>query len=102
VGSAGADNRAATTTTLGSTTGTPSPNLCVATFDCTYVPYTGVSNPGLQVPFDGTGRPGTNRLAFNGRLNGKQLKPGRYTVMITATNSAGASTPVSLNFSITG
>ena len=44
-----------TTTTLGSTTGTPSMNIsCGYPQGCTYVPFTNVSNPGLQVPFDGT------------------------------------------------
>ena len=40
------------TVTLGSTTGTPSANICVDL--CTYVPFTNVSNPTLVVPFDGT------------------------------------------------
>lgn len=40
--------------TLGSTTGTPSQNLCVASIVCTYLPFAGVANPELQVPFDGT------------------------------------------------
>ncbi len=42
------------TVTLGSTTGTPSQNICVGGINCTYVPFVGVSNPELQVPFDGT------------------------------------------------
>jgi hypothetical protein len=55
VGSAGADNRAATTTTtLGSTTGTPNQNICLATFDCTYVPFSSAANPTLQVPLNGS------------------------------------------------
>lgn len=54
VGSAGADTKAGTTTTLGSTTGTPNQNICVAGITCTYIPFNGVANPGLQVPFDGT------------------------------------------------
>lgn len=53
VGSAGTGSQP-TTTTLGSTTGSPSQNICVAGINCTYVPFLGVSNPGLQVPFDGT------------------------------------------------
>jgi hypothetical protein len=44
----------AETVTLGSTSGTPSANICPAMIRCTYLPYTGVSNPALQVPFDGT------------------------------------------------
>jgi hypothetical protein len=54
VGSAGADTSAATTTTtLGSTTGTPSQNICLAGFNCTYVPFSSAANPGLQVPLNG-------------------------------------------------
>ncbi len=51
VGSAGASTQ---TVTLGSTSGTPSQNICVGGINCTYVPFLGVSNPELQVPFDGT------------------------------------------------
>lgn len=51
IGSAGASTQ---TVTLGSTSGTPSQNICVAGINCTYVPFLGVSNPELQVPFDGT------------------------------------------------
>ena len=40
--------------TLGSTSGTPSANICLASINCTYVPFTAVSNPALQVPFEGT------------------------------------------------
>jgi hypothetical protein len=48
------------------------------------------------------GRPGTNRFHFNGRLGGKRLAKGRYTVTITASNQAGVSPPASLSFTITG
>jgi hypothetical protein len=41
------------TVTLGSTTGTPSANLCGLSINCTYAPFSGVS-PELQVPADGT------------------------------------------------
>lgn len=51
ISTAGAANQVVT---LGSTSGTPSQNICLASINCTYVPFTGVSNPGLQVPFDGT------------------------------------------------
>jgi hypothetical protein len=54
VGTAGADNRASTTTTLGSTTGTPNQNICAAAINCTYVPFSSAANPGLQVALDGT------------------------------------------------
>jgi hypothetical protein len=49
-----------------------------------------------------TGHTGTNRVAFQGRISpGKKLKPGRYTLVITAANSAGVSSaPKSLSFTI--
>ena len=53
VGTAGADNAAPTTTTLGSTTGTPSTNICVASINCTYVPFSSAANATLQVPLNG-------------------------------------------------
>jgi hypothetical protein len=48
------------------------------------------------------GHPGTDKVAFQGRISPKEkLKPGRYTVAITATNSAGMrSLPQSLSFTI--
>lgn len=42
------------TVTLGSTTGSPTANICVAGIDCTYAPFSGVEAPALEVPFDGT------------------------------------------------
>ncbi len=49
-----------------------------------------------------TGHSGTNRVAFQGRISPvKRLKPGRYTLVITATNTAGVrSAPKSLSFTI--
>jgi hypothetical protein len=49
-----------------------------------------------------TGHPGTNRVAFQGRISRtNKLKPGRYTLTITATNSAGQrSNPQTLTFKI--
>jgi hypothetical protein len=49
-----------------------------------------------------TGHSGTNKVAFQGRISPKEkLKPGRYTLVITATNSAGMrSAPKSLSFTI--
>jgi hypothetical protein len=49
-----------------------------------------------------TGHSGTNRVAFQGRVSrAKKLKPGHYTLVITATNSAGGrSAPRSLTFTI--
>jgi hypothetical protein len=44
---------------------------------------------------------GANRLSFQGRLSGgKKLAPGRYTVIVTATNAAGSSTAQKLSFTI--
>jgi hypothetical protein len=49
-----------------------------------------------------TGHSGANEVAFQGRISPKErLKPGRYTLVITATNSPGArSAPKSLSFTI--
>ena len=49
-----------------------------------------------------SGHAATNKVAFQGRLAGsKQLKPGSYSVTITAADSAGKrSAPVSLSFTI--
>ncbi len=49
-----------------------------------------------------TGHSGTNKVVFAGRISRTdKLKPGRYELTITATNSAGQhSTPVSLSFTI--
>jgi DNA-binding beta-propeller fold protein YncE len=48
------------------------------------------------------GHAGTNKVVFQGRISRSQkLKPGRYTLVITATNAAGArSAPASLSFTI--
>jgi hypothetical protein len=45
---------------------------------------------------------GANHLAFAGRISRtKQLRPGRYEMIITASDTTGQhSTPVSLNFTI--
>jgi len=57
-----------------------------------------VTAGGLTFP----GHSGTNKVKFQGRISAaKKLKPGRYTLAITATDSAGAhSAPRSLNFTI--
>ena len=48
-----------------------------------------------------TGHSATNKVSFQGRISrSRKLKPGRYTLVITATNSAGASVPQSLGFTI--
>jgi hypothetical protein len=48
-----------------------------------------------------TGHSGTNKVNFQGRISGsKKLKPGRYTLVIIASNSIGYSKPLSLTFTI--
>jgi CSLREA domain-containing protein len=47
------------------------------------------------------GKAGKNSLKFNGRAGSHTLKPGKYTVVITAVNSSGqASSPKTLTFTI--
>jgi hypothetical protein len=48
------------------------------------------------------GHAGTNKVVFQGRVSAaKKLKPGRYTLVITASNSAGQqSAPQQLSFTI--
>jgi len=49
------------------------------------------------------GRAGRNRVRFDGRLGSRVgLPPGSYTVLITATNAGGRSTPHMLRFAIVG
>jgi hypothetical protein len=52
--------------------------------------------------FSFAGQSGTNTVVFDGRIpHSKKLKPGRYTLVITATNAAGQhSIPRSLSFTI--
>jgi hypothetical protein len=48
-----------------------------------------------------TGHAGTNSVQFAGRTSAvTKLRPGRYTLAITTANSAGASAPASLSFTI--
>jgi hypothetical protein len=47
------------------------------------------------------GHSGTNMVVFQGRLSrSKKLKPGHYTLIVVAANSARASTAQSLSFTI--
>jgi hypothetical protein len=92
LGSAGASSQSVVT--LGSTTGTPSQNICLGGINCTYLPFTNVANPGLQVPFDGT----VTSFAVNSGSAGaivmlRVLRPaggGQFT-------GAGTSPPETLN-----
>jgi PKD repeat protein len=45
-------------------------------------------------------RAGLNKVAFSGRIRGKALKPGRYQAAFTAIDSAGASNPKTLSFTV--
>jgi hypothetical protein len=48
-----------------------------------------------------SGHAGKNSVVFQGRLaSGRKLKPGRYTLIIEASNSAGRSAPAGLAFTI--
>jgi len=49
-----------------------------------------------------TGHNGANKVIFRGRISpSKRLKPGRYTLVITATNAGGQrSSPAQLTFTI--
>jgi hypothetical protein len=48
------------------------------------------------------GHSGLNKVGFQGRLSrSKTLKPGRYTLIITATDAGGQHTTARLTFTIT-
>ena len=54
-----------------------------------------------QGAFRATGRAGTNSLTFSGRVKGKRLKAGRYTMKLVATDAAGIpSKPASVSFRV--
>jgi hypothetical protein len=92
------------TITLGSTAGSPTANICLASYDCTYVPFAGVANPGLQVPFNGTVTSfSVNAGSAGGVVKLRVLRPasgGQYTGAGTGppqTLAAGVNTfPVSV------
>jgi hypothetical protein len=46
------------------------------------------------------GHAGMNKVSFQGRSGKHKLKPGSYTLVITAANAAGHSSPKSLSFTI--
>jgi hypothetical protein len=83
VGSAGANTPALTTTTLGSTTGMPTQNICSAGINCTYVPFSSAANPTLQVPFNGVVTSfSVNSGSASGAVELRVLRPagnGAYT-----------------------
>jgi len=47
-----------------------------------------------------TASPGPDKLRFTGRIGGKALPPGRYRAVFTAADTAGASPPRSIGFTI--
>lgn len=96
VASAGADTQ---TVTLGSTLGTPSQNICVSGFNCTYVPFhLNLSTPELQVPFDGTVTSfSVNSGSATGKVELRVLRPagnGEYTGAGTSPKETLAATGV--------
>jgi lysophospholipase L1-like esterase len=46
------------------------------------------------------GRPGLNKLAFDGRVHGRGLRPGSYLAAVSAADSAGTSASQHLRFTI--
>ena len=92
--------------TLGSTTGTPSQNICFSGIGCTYVPFNGVSAPQLEVPFDGTVTTfSVNAGSAGGKVQLRVLRPagsGEFTgsgtsaaqTLATGVNTFTVSLPV--------
>jgi hypothetical protein len=82
------------TVTLGGATGNPTANICAASIDCTYVPFSNVSAPALQVPFNGTVTSfAVNAGSAGGSVKLRVLRPaagGKYT-------GVGTSVPETLN-----
>src|SRR5947209_7147501 len=95
IGSAGA---ATQTVTLGSTSGTPTAGICVAGFNCTYVPlHPNSSNPDLQVPFDGTVTSfSVNTGSATGTVELRVLRPA------AGSQYTGAGTSVPETLAVTG
>jgi hypothetical protein len=58
-------------------------------FAVRYTPYASALYVALPGSFADSGTVGGNTLRFRGRLNGKPLKPGRYRLLATPTDSAG-------------
>lgn len=101
-GGAGA---ATQTVTLGDSSGAPSQNLCPASINCTYVPFSNSSAPELAVPFDGTLTSfRVNAGSTGGAVELRVLRPaggGQYTGVGTSpaktiTNTGGQTFTVSL------
>jgi hypothetical protein len=78
--------------TLGSTAGTPTMNICVASVECTYVPFNNVSIPALVAPFDGTVTSfSVNTASTTATVTLRVLRPGlggRFTGVGTSAPAA--------------
>jgi hypothetical protein len=81
----------ADTVTVGSTAGTPSQNVCVATITCTYVPFSGPLVPVLLAPFDGTVTGfSVNTGSASGSVRLRVLRPAGIGMFTGAGTSAAA------------
>jgi hypothetical protein len=82
------------TVTLGGASGNPTANICAASINCTYVPFSNVSAPALGAPFNGTVTSfAVNAGSAGGRVKLRVLRPtggGKYT-------GVGTSVPETLN-----
>jgi hypothetical protein len=47
-----------------------------------------------------SGRSGTNSVKFNGKVKGKPLAPGKYSLRVTASGTAGSSKPATATFTV--
>lgn len=85
------------TVTLGSTSGNPTANICAASINCTYVPFSNVATPELQVPVDGTLTSfAINAGSAGGSVELRVLRPaggGQYT-------GVGTSAPQTLSLGL--
>ena len=92
------------TVTLGSTTGTPTKNICVAMINCTYAPFTGVEAPALEVPFDGTVTSfSVNSASATNHVELRVLRPagnGQFTGAGTSPAETLASGPTTFTVSL--
>lgn len=52
--------------------------------------------------FTRAGNSGDNRLHFSGRISGKLLAPGRYTLLAVASNDGAAGKPLTADFEVVG
>jgi hypothetical protein len=52
--------------------------------------------------FSHTDKAGLNKVRFTGRIGGKRLSPGAYSLQLVASNTAGKSRPIHVRFRILG